>query len=73
MEYILSITFICENGEKTTLSIDGVKSSITKEEIISLMDTIIANNIFLTKHGGLVSKSGASITERVVTSYSFEA
>ena len=72
MEYILSMTFICENGEKTTLSVDGVKSSITKEEITNLMNIIITINIFLPKHGSLTTKDGATLTEKTTTAYSFE-
>lgn len=69
MEYILSMTFLTEYGLKSTISISGVKATITKDEISSLMDTIITNNIFLSKSGALVSKGDAKVTERKVTKY----
>ena len=69
MEYSLNLTFICENGEKTSISIDGVKSDLTKNEVNSLMDIIIEKNIFLTKNGALVKKSGAQLTQKAVTKF----
>jgi hypothetical protein len=67
MEYILSLTFLCANGQKTSLSIEGVKPTITQTQASTLMDTIIAKNIFLTKNGALTGKSGANLTQRQVT------
>jgi hypothetical protein len=67
MEYVLSLNFVCANGQKTSLSIEGVKPTITETQAIALMDTIIAKNIFLTKNGALTGKSGASLTQRQVT------
>ena len=69
MEYSLTLTFICENGEKSSISIDGVKSDITKDQVSSLMDTIISKNIFLTKNGILTGKSGAQLTQKAVTKF----
>ena len=71
MEYILTVTFICTDGSKGSLSISGVKSTITKDEISALMDTIISTNIFITTKGAFIEKSSADITERTVTSYEF--
>ena len=69
MEYTLSMTFLTETGEKSTLSISGVKSTITKAEVNTLMDVVIAKNIFKTDSGDLVKKSGAQLTQRQVTKY----
>ncbi|MFL0168663.1 DUF2922 domain-containing protein [Candidatus Clostridium helianthi] len=69
MEYTLSMTFLTEAGEKSTLSISGVKSTITKAEVNTLMDVVIAKNIFKTDSGDLVKKSGAQLTQRQVTKY----
>ena len=69
MEYTLTLNFICENGEKSSISIDGVKSGITKDEVSSLMNTIIDKNIFLTKNGALTKKSGASLTAKTVSKF----
>ena len=69
MEYTLAMTFLTTAGEKSTLSISGVKSTLTKDEVNTLMDTVIAKNIFKTNSGDLVKKSGAQLTQRQVTKY----
>ncbi|WP_347562809.1 DUF2922 domain-containing protein [Clostridium sp. HBUAS56017] len=45
---------------------EGVKATITQAETSTLMDTIIAKNIFLTKNGAFTGKSGATLTQRQV-------
>jgi len=69
MEYTLSMTFLTAAGLKTNLSISGVKPTLTKDEVNTLMDNIIAKNIFTTNSGDLVKKSGAQLTQRQVTKY----
>ncbi|AGX44472.1 DUF2922 domain-containing protein [Clostridium saccharobutylicum] len=69
MEYVLSMTFLTENGLKSSLSINGVKADLDKDQVNTLMDTIIAKNIFVTNSGALVSKSEAKVTERKVTKF----
>ncbi len=69
MEYILSMTFLTSTGAKSSMTVSGIKSTITKEEISALMDTIIEKNIFQTKSGTLAGKSGANVTERKITKY----
>lgn len=39
----------------------------TSAQINSLMDTIIAKNVFFTTSGALVKKSGANFTQKTVT------
>lgn len=67
MDYILTMTFLCANGDKTSISIDGVKTALATPDVVTLMETIIANNIFSTKNGILVEKYGAQLTQRQVT------
>ncbi|AGX41451.1 DUF2922 domain-containing protein [Clostridium saccharobutylicum] len=69
MEYTLAMTFLTDAGLKTTLSISGVKSALTKDEVNALMDTVISKNIFETNSGDLVKKSGAQLTQRQVTKF----
>ncbi len=69
MEYTLSMVFITEKGAKSSLSISGVKPTLTKAEIDTLMDTIIAKNVFLVSTGALVSKESAQIVAKTVTKY----
>lgn len=69
MEYTLSMTFLTVAGEKSTLSVSGVKPTLTKDEVNALMDTVIAKNVFKTNSGDLVKKSGAQVTQRQVTKF----
>ncbi|WP_026889860.1 DUF2922 domain-containing protein [Clostridium beijerinckii] len=69
MEYSLSMTFLTVAGEKSTLSVSGVKPTLTKDEVNALMDTVIAKNVFKANSGNLVKKSGAQVTQRQVTKF----
>ncbi|OPJ58317.1 DUF2922 domain-containing protein [Clostridium chromiireducens] len=69
MEYTLSMIFLTDAGEKSTLSVSGVKAGLTKAEVNTLMDTIITKNISITNSGALVKKSGAQLTQRQVTKF----
>ena len=69
MEFTLSMTFLTSTGEKTTMSVSNVKENITQDEAVTLMDAIIANDIFQTSKGNFVSKSAAQVTERKVTKF----
>ena len=69
MEYTLSMVFITENSLSTTLSISGVKPTITKTEVDALMDIIIAKNIFLPNAGALVKKDSAQLVAKTITKY----
>lgn len=69
MEYTLSMVFNTEMGTTSTLSISGVKQTITQAEVDALMATIIAKNIFLLSSGALVSKASAQLVAKTVTKY----
>ena len=69
MKWLVHSTFICENAEKSSITIDGVKEDLNKEQVTALMDTIISKNIFLTKNGALTKKSGAQLTRKAVTKF----
>lgn len=71
MEYILTMSFLCTNNSKTSLTVNGIKPGLTQAEITALMDLIISKNIFSTSKGELIQKSGASITERTVTAFEY--
>lgn len=70
MEYSLLMTFINASGDKVNLSILGVKQDITEPQVSTLMDTIIAKDVFLSKGGSLASKYGAQLTQRQTTKFS---
>jgi len=69
MEYTLSMTFLTAMGVKSTLSVSGVKTTITEDEANALMDLIIAKNIFVTTTGALSKKESTQLAERKVTKY----
>lgn len=69
MEYTLSMVFITQKGSKASLSISGVKSTITKAEVDTLMNTIIEKNVFLTNTGALETKDSAQLIAKTVTKY----
>lgn len=69
MEYVLAMTFVTEHGVKSTISISGVKSTLTEAEANTLMETIIAKNVFVVNSGALIRKDSAQLTERKVTKY----
>lgn len=69
MEYSLQMVFLCENGEKTSMTISEVKAGLTQANIVALMDNIIANNIFVTQNGALTGKYSAQVVQREVTKW----
>lgn len=69
MEYVLAMTFLTDGGVKSTISVSGVKPTLTQDQAIALMETIIEKNVFLTKSGALVKKGSAKLTERKVTEF----
>jgi len=69
MEYILTMIFTTEGGKTSTFSINGVKQTLDKDQILALMDLIIEKDIFLMDSGALVGRSTAKITERKVTKF----
>ena len=69
MEYTLSMVFLTDKGLKSTLSVSGVKANISQAQTNTLMDTIIAKNIFLPTAGALVKKDSAQLNERKITKF----
>ncbi len=72
MEYSLSMTFVTETGDKVSMTVSGVKSDITQAQVSTLMDTIIAKDVFLTKNGSLTAKYSAQLTQREVTKFDLQ-
>ncbi|WP_085953969.1 DUF2922 domain-containing protein [Clostridium saccharoperbutylacetonicum] len=52
-----------------TLNIPGIKTDITKEEINSLIDTIISKDVLLTNSGNLIKKSAVQVTQGQVVKF----
>jgi hypothetical protein len=69
MEYTLNMVFLTELGVKSSLSVSGVKPNITQAEVDTLMDVIIAKNVFSTTTGPLAKKSLAQLAARTITKF----
>ena len=72
MDYTLSMTFINISGDKSSISITGVRPDVTQSEASALMDTIIAKDVFRTDGGSLTAKYSAQLTERAVTKFTVQ-
>lgn len=69
MEYSLQMVFICESDENSSITISDVKPGLTNSDVIALMGTIIASNVFETSKGALISKYSAQVVQREVTKW----
>lgn len=69
MDYVLAMTFLTSTGDKKTMSIDGVKPTISSAEVNELMNTIISKDVFISKNGSLVDKYSAQLTEKQTTKF----
>ena len=63
----LVMTFLNQEGSRTSISLPAVKDALTETEVSAAMDVVIAKNIFASTGGDLVAKQTAQITERNVT------
>ena len=59
----LVMTFLNASGKNSTITLKNVKPALTKAEIQTAMDAVIANNIFETPLGDLVAVKSAVIVE----------
>lgn len=64
----LVMTFLTDTGKKSSLNVSSVKDSITKDEVSTAMNTIIAKNIFSTNNGRFAKIDSARIDEKNSTS-----
>lgn len=67
MERNLELIFVNAAGRNTRLTLDDPKAGLTPTEVETVMNDIIARNIFNSTGGNLVSIGGARIVTREVT------
>ena len=67
IERVLNLKFNDEDGGSFNFSIKDVKEVVEDIFISAAMDTIITNNIFVSKGGELVSKGEAQIVVKETT------
>lgn len=59
----LTMKFVTTNDDITTLTINEVKEDITDEQVNSLMDEIITQDVFYSAGGSLVKKKSAKVID----------
>jgi hypothetical protein len=64
VQRILEMEFASELGKSQTLRVYDVKSDVTGTQVGTLMDTIIAKNIFSSAGGSLTGKLSARIVNK---------
>lgn len=67
MSKSLTMTFLNMDGNRTSISMNNIKDSLTAAEVSGVMDTIISKNVFNTSGGSLVSKDSAQIIDRTTS------
>lgn len=60
---VLRLVFAAADGQSMSITLDSPKAGLTAQEIETVMDTIIAKNIFQSAGGDLVSKKDAKIID----------
>lgn len=69
MSFSLTMNFLTEIGEKTSMSITNVRDTLTESDVLGLMDTILLNDVFQSKKGTLFSKVSAQLVEKNITKF----
>jgi hypothetical protein len=69
MSFSLTMNFLTEIGEKTSMSISNVRDNLTESEVLGLMDIILSNDVFNSKKGALSSKVSAQLVEKNITKF----
>ncbi|WBW97579.1 DUF2922 domain-containing protein [Oceanirhabdus sp. W0125-5] len=59
----LSMKFVTTSDDITTLTINEVREDITDEQVNSLMDEIITQDVFYSSGGSLVKKKSAKVID----------
>lgn len=67
MEKSLELQFLNQQGKTVRIVIDHPVEPVNAQQVSTVMDTIIAANIFTSSGGDLVGKQGARLLQRDVT------
>jgi hypothetical protein len=67
IQRIASMSFKDIAGKKHTISIKDIKEDVEDVAVVSLMDTIINNNLIKTENGDLVEKQAAQVVVKDTT------
>ncbi|SFE87697.1 Protein of unknown function [Bacillus sp. OV194] len=64
MAKTLELQFLNEQDKTVTISLDAPKEPVDPAAVKAAMDTIIAQNIFVSNGGDYVKKKGARVMDR---------
>lgn len=67
MEKSLELQFVNQQGKVVRIAIDNPVEPVNAQQVSSVMDAIIAANIFTSSGGDLIGKQGARLLQRNVT------
>ncbi len=62
----LQLVFSTDNGKTLTLYVDEPREPINPTDVKNAMDSVIANNLIISKNGPLTSIKGAYFVTRTV-------
>lgn len=65
----LSMRFLSEGGNVVTVSVRNARPDLTQAEVNTLMDTIVAGNVFEVKGGAIASKKDAKLIDTQETEF----
>lgn len=68
----IELLFENEEGKTVKYTLDQPTEPVNKETVKSVMDTIIAQNVFDSTGGELVAKKSARLVENVIEEISLE-
>ncbi|GAC91404.1 DUF2922 domain-containing protein [Anoxybacillus kestanbolensis] len=67
----LELQFVNEEGKTVRLSVDAPRDDVTETQVASVMDVIIAANVFPSSGGDLIAKKGARLIDTTITEWTF--
>ncbi|NNU91394.1 DUF2922 domain-containing protein [Anoxybacillus sp. CHMUD] len=67
----LELQFVNEEGKTVRLSVDAPRDDVTETQVASVMDVIIAANVFSSSGGDLIAKKGVRLIDTTVTQWTF--
>ena len=59
------MTFLNEEGGRVRISVDNPREDLTANDVLQVMDWIIAHNIFTSNGGDLTAKEDVDVVETV--------
>jgi hypothetical protein len=63
----LVMSFLNEEGKKTSVRLTCIKDNLTEAEVSTAMNAVVEKNIFFSTGGDLKTKDSAQIVERNVS------